>query len=98
MYRDEVDRVLRIGDLEDEDGQERQQQKGEGKGGTTKTLSTSINVTRKDKKKLATTTAEKKNNSRKKPPPPKLPFCVCREHNEKNKKTGLHTDLHVTYD
>ena len=59
---------------------------------------TSKNVTRKDKKKSATTTAAKKNNSRKKPPPPKLPFCVCREHNDQNKKTGLHTHLLVTYD
>ena len=46
---------------------------------------TSRNVTRKDKKKSVTTTAVKKNNSRKKPPP-KLHFCVCREHNDQNKK------------
>ena len=32
MYRDEVERVLRLGDLEDEDGQQRQQQMGEGEG------------------------------------------------------------------
>ena len=30
MYRDEVERVLRLGDLEDEDGRQRQQQRGEG--------------------------------------------------------------------
>ena len=28
MYRDEVERVLRMGELEDEDGQQRQQQRG----------------------------------------------------------------------
>ena len=32
MYRDEVERVLRLGDLEDEDGRQRQQQRGEGNG------------------------------------------------------------------
>ena len=46
------------------------------KGGTTTTLSTAKNVTRKDKNKSATTTAAKKNNS----------SCVCREHNDQNKK------------
>ena len=32
MYRDEVERVLRLGDLDDEDGRQRQQQKGEVEG------------------------------------------------------------------
>ena len=32
MYRDEVERVLRLGDLEDEDRRQRQQQRGEGEG------------------------------------------------------------------
>ena len=32
MYRDEVERVLRLDYLEDEDGQQRQQQMGEGEG------------------------------------------------------------------
>ena len=32
MYRDEVERVLRLGDLENEDGRQRQQQRGEGEG------------------------------------------------------------------
>ena len=70
---------------------------GEGKVGTMTMPSTAQNVTRKDKKKSATTTAVKKNNSRKKPPP-KLPFCVFGNTMIKTKKTGLHTDLLVTYD
>ena len=32
MYRDEVERVLRLGDLEYEDGRHRQQQRGGGEG------------------------------------------------------------------
>ena len=32
MYRDEVERVLRLGDLEDEYGRQRQQKRGEGEG------------------------------------------------------------------
>ena len=32
MYRDEVERVLRLGDFEDEDGRQQQQQRGEGEG------------------------------------------------------------------
>ena len=69
MYRDEVGRVLRLGDLEDEDGNSDNNERGEGKGGTTTPL-TAKNVTRKDKKKLATTTAAKKNKNNKNPPPP----------------------------
>ena len=32
MYRDEVERFVRLGDLEDEDGQQIQQQRGGGEG------------------------------------------------------------------
>ena len=32
MYRDEVERALRLGDLEDEEGRQRQQQRGGGEG------------------------------------------------------------------
>ena len=32
MYRYEVERILRLGDLEDEDGRQGQQQRGEGEG------------------------------------------------------------------
>ena len=49
MYRDEVGRVLRLGDLEDEHDNINNNEGGEGKGGTTTTPSMKINVTRKDK-------------------------------------------------
>ena len=60
MYRDEVERVLRLGDLKDENGDSENNEGGEGKGGTTTTLSMVKNATRKDKKKSVTTTAENK--------------------------------------
>ena len=69
MYRDEVERVLGLGDLEDEDGDRNNNEVGQGKGITTTMPSTAKNATRKDKKKSATTTAEKKNNKKKNPPP-----------------------------
>ena len=40
MYRDEVGRVLRLGDLEDEDGDGDNNKGGEGKSGTSTTPST----------------------------------------------------------
>ena len=67
IYRDEVGRVLRLGDLENEDGDN--SEGGEGKGGTTTTPSTAKNAKRKDKKKFATTTAVKKNKNKNNPPP-----------------------------
>ena len=76
IYRDEVVRVLRLGDLEDEDGQQRQQQKGEGEGWYNDDAVDGKNVTRKDKKKSATKTAAKKNNSIKKPPSQVAFLCV----------------------
>ena len=60
MYRDEVERVLRLGDLKDENGDSENNEGGEGKGGTTTTLSMVKNATRKDKKKSVTTTAANK--------------------------------------
>ena len=60
-YRDEVGRFLRLGDLEDEDGNRDNNEGGEEKGGTTMTLSTAKNAMRMDKKKSAMTTAAKKN-------------------------------------
>ena len=48
---------VRLGNLEDEDGNRDNKEGREGKGGTTKTPSTAKNATRKDKKITATTTA-----------------------------------------
>ena len=70
MYRDEVERVLRLGDLKDENGDSENNEGGEGKGGTTTTPSTAKKSTRKDKKKSATTTTAKKNKNKKNNPPP----------------------------
>ena len=69
MYRYDVERVLRMGDLKDEDGDNNNNKGGERKGGTTTTLSTEKNSTRKDKKKSVTTTAAKKKKNKKKPTP-----------------------------
>ena len=60
MYRDKLGRVLRLGDLENEDGNRDNNKVGEGEGGTTTTPPTAKNETRKDKKKSATTTEAKK--------------------------------------
>ena len=48
---------LRLGNLEDEDGNRENNEGREGKGGTTTKLLTAKNATRKDKKITATTTA-----------------------------------------
>jgi len=48
---------LRLGNLEDEDGNRDNNEGREGKGGTTTTPSTAKKATRKDKKMSATTTA-----------------------------------------
>ena len=48
---------LRLGNLEDEDGNRDNNEGREGKGGTTITPLTAKNATRKDKKMSATTTA-----------------------------------------
>ena len=53
MYRDEVGRVLRLGDLKDEDDDSDNNEVGVEKGGTTMTPSTTKNATRKGKKNLA---------------------------------------------
>ena len=47
---------IRLGNLEDEDGNRDNNEGREGKGGATTTPSTAKNATRKDKKMLATTT------------------------------------------
>ena len=48
---------IRLGNLEDEDGNRDNNKGREGKGATTTTLSTAKNATTKDKKMTATTTA-----------------------------------------
>ena len=70
IYRDEVERFLRLGDLKDEDGDSDNNEGGKEKGGTATTPSTEKNATRKVKKKSETTTATKQNNKKKKPPSP----------------------------
>ena len=67
MYKDKVRRVLRLGDLKDEDSNRDKNEGGEGKGVTMTTPSTKKNATMKDKKKSATTTAVKKNEKKKGP-------------------------------
>ena len=67
MYRDEVGRVLRLGDLEDEDGDSNNNEGGERKGGSTTPPSTAKNATRKDKNQSVTITAAKKNKKKKRP-------------------------------
>ena len=67
MYRDKVGRVLRLGELKDEDGDSDNNKVREDKGGTITTPLTAKNSMRMDKKKSATTTASKKNNNKKKP-------------------------------
>ena len=69
MYREEIGRVLRLGDLEDEVGDSDNDERGEVKVGTTTTSSTAENATTKDKKKSVTTTAAKRNKQKKSPPP-----------------------------
>ena len=59
-YRDEVGRVLRLGDLKYEDGDRDKDEGGYDKVVTTMTPSTAKNATGMNKKKLSTTTAAKK--------------------------------------
>ena len=65
IYRYEVGRVLRMGNIKDEYGDSDNNKEGEGKGGTTTTPLTAKNATRNNKKKSATTTAAVKNNKKK---------------------------------
>ena len=62
-----MERVLRLGDLKNEDADSNNNKWGWKKGGTTMTLSTAKNEKRKDQMKSATTTTANKNNNNKKP-------------------------------
>ena len=66
-YRDEVGRVPRLGDLEDEDGYRNNNEGREENSGTVMTPLTEINAKRTDKNKSATTTAVKKNKKKNQP-------------------------------
>ena len=61
-----MERVLRLGDLKDEDGDSVNNEEGANKGGATMTPSTAKNATRMKKKRSAMTTAAKNNNNKKK--------------------------------
>ena len=64
MYRDEVGRVLRMGDLKDEDGHSNNKEGVEERGGKMMMPSTVKNVRRKDTKiSTMTTVAHKKKNN-----------------------------------
>ena len=75
-----MERVLRLVDLKDQDGDSNNNEGGEGKGGTTTTPSMAKNRTRKDKKKSETNTAAKKNNNKKKKNTPPLGLVVVSAH------------------
>ena len=75
-----MERVLRLVDLEDQDGDSDNNEGEEGKGSTTTTPPMAKNRTRKDKKKLETNKAAKKNNNKKKKNTPPLGLVVVSDH------------------
>ena len=68
MYREDVGRFLRLGDLEYEDINSNNNKGREEKGGTTMTPSTAKNATRMNEKKSAMTMVGKKKNNKKEAP------------------------------